>query len=84
MLSTAASKLKTPVEKVQAYALLAMALHRLGKTDEAKTALAQATDVAAQQMPPLIGPEWQECMTAQLLLQEARNTLSSGTAPNRP
>jgi WD40 repeat protein/tetratricopeptide (TPR) repeat protein len=67
---------------VQAYSVLAMALHRLNKTGEAREALSKATELAGAKLPRLdsgdLGPNWHNWIIAQTLLREAKVLIEGG------
>ena len=59
-----------------AYAVLAMAQHRLGHATDAQSALAKAVDLTQTKLPPLdrgnLGEDWHDVVIAHLLLREAK------------
>jgi serine/threonine protein kinase/Flp pilus assembly protein TadD len=64
-----------------AFAVLALAQHRLGRTYEAREALASAQAVLAQKMPDpgkrkYFGSDWHDWLRAQILVHEAEAQLS--------
>jgi serine/threonine protein kinase/Flp pilus assembly protein TadD len=63
------------------FAALAMAQHRLGRTDDAKASLARAKAIVAQRMPDPsrgrpFGPNWLDVLHAQILSGEAEELLA--------
>jgi len=67
---------------VQAYSVLALALHRLNKAGEAREALSKATELAGAKLPGLdsgdLGPNWHDWIIAQTLLREAKALIEGG------
>ena len=66
---------------VQAYAVLAMAHHRLDASPQARAALTKAEELAAA-LPPNatdkdLGGNWQDVLIAKLLLSEAKALMAS-------
>ena len=66
----------------QSYAVLTMALHRLGEPTQARESLAKGMQLAAANVPPYdskfvgaVGFNWQNALIAQLLLREAQALL---------
>jgi tetratricopeptide (TPR) repeat protein/roadblock/LC7 domain-containing protein len=70
---------------IQAYSVLALALHRLNKVGEAREALSKATELAGTKLPKLdsrdLGPAWHTWIIAQTLLREAKALLEGPSAP---
>jgi serine/threonine protein kinase/Flp pilus assembly protein TadD len=71
-----------------AFAVLALAQHRLGRTHDARAALAGAQAILAQKMPDpgkgkYFGSDWHDWLRAQILVQEAEMLLKRG-APDPP
>jgi tetratricopeptide (TPR) repeat protein len=73
----------------QAYAVLAMAYHQLGQTNEARAILANAKEVTDTKLPKAdsgdLGEAWNNVLIARILLREA-NTLigGGGSAGSKP
>jgi len=67
---------------VQAYSVLAMALHRLNQASEAREASSTATELAGAKLPRLesgdLGPAWYDWIMAQTLLREAKALIEGG------
>ncbi|MFN0125454.1 MAG: tetratricopeptide repeat protein [Verrucomicrobiales bacterium] len=66
--------------EIDIHAVLAMALHRLGQPDEARAALAKASDLVATHLPSpdsgdFGGIDWSDILIARLLLREAKALL---------
>ena len=64
----------------QAFAILAMAQHRLGKVDDARTALTNAQQIISTKMPKIekgetFGDDWHDWLQAQILAREAEELL---------
>jgi tetratricopeptide (TPR) repeat protein len=68
---------------VQAYSVLAMALHKLNQAGEAREALSKATEVAGAKLPRIesgdLGPSWHDWIIAQTLLREAKALIEGGS-----
>jgi len=64
-----------PSLTVQACGVLAMAQHQLGQVEEARTTLAKAVQIADAKLRRLDGPDWNDQMTAQLLMREAKGLI---------
>jgi thiol-disulfide isomerase/thioredoxin len=68
----------------QAYAVLAMAQHRQGKTTEAAAALAKARDITESKLPQPgtenLGGEWYNILGAHILLREAQNLIGGASS----
>ncbi len=67
-----------------AYAILSMSHHRLGQEQEARAALAAATELALHQLPLRgsedLGAEWRRWIFVQALMSEAKSMLEAGPA----
>jgi WD40 repeat protein/tetratricopeptide (TPR) repeat protein len=67
---------------VQAYSVLALALHRLNRAGEAREALSKATELAGAKLPRLdsgdLGPNWHNWIIAHTLLREAKALIEGG------
>jgi tetratricopeptide (TPR) repeat protein len=67
---------------VQAYAVLAMARHKLGQTNEAHAVLANANQVNETKLPKLdsgdLGAAWNNVLIARILLREADTLIGGG------
>jgi eukaryotic-like serine/threonine-protein kinase len=61
---------------MQAYSVMAMALHRLGKAGEARGAFSKATELAGAKLPKLdsgdVGPDWHGWIITHALLRQAK------------
>ena len=66
---------------IQAYSVLALALHRLNQAGEAREALSKATELARSKLPRLdsgdLGPDWHDWIIAQILLREAKGLVGT-------
>ena len=66
---------------IQAYSVLALALHRLNQAGEAREALSKATELAGAKLPRLdsgdLGPDWHDWIIAQILLREAKGLIET-------
>jgi hypothetical protein len=75
---------------VAAWAVLAMAQHRLQQTEQARTALAKALELAQTKLPQLgsdnLEQDWVDWLIAQILLREAKALLAGepSTASDKP
>ncbi len=74
-----------PERTAQAYAVLAMAHHRLGEATEARAALVKAEEMAVA-LPPKpddhdLGRNWQDVLIARQLVKEAEALLGKPAAP---
>ena len=71
---------------IQAYSVLAMALHRLNQAGEAREALSKATELAGAKLPRLdsgdLGPDWHDWIIAQTLLREAKALIEGAAKEN--
>jgi len=65
---------------VQAYMVLAMAQFQLKQADQARATLADGVKLAAKSMPKMDGLNWNDQMTAYLLMREAKQFI--GEAPD--
>lgn len=75
-----------PYTQAEGSAVLAMAQFKLGRTDEAHTALAESEKVVQERLPPLdghdLGPDWIDWVISHALLDEARNLIEGATSTN--
>jgi tetratricopeptide (TPR) repeat protein len=75
----------SPSVQALALSLLAMAQHELGNTQDARQALAQATDLTDQYLPKLPGGElgyaWPDWLIANILHAEAAEKIARTKAP---
>jgi tetratricopeptide (TPR) repeat protein len=73
---------------VQAGAVLAMAQQRLGQTNEARTALAKAKQIAETKLPKPgsgdLGPDWQDWIISHTLLREAQDLIEAPSSAAEP
>jgi tetratricopeptide (TPR) repeat protein len=69
-------------QAVEAYSVLALALHRLNRAGEAHEALSKATELAGAKLPKLdsgdLGPAWHDWIIAQTLFREAKVLVEGG------
>jgi tetratricopeptide (TPR) repeat protein len=61
-----------PARMLQAFMTLAMAQKQLQQTDAAAATLARGLKFAEDKAPGFDGPDWEERMTAHLLMREAK------------
>jgi len=70
---------------VAAYSLLAAAQHQLNQTNEARTALAKASELAQTRLPQLasgdLGHDWVDWLIAHVFLREAQALITGETSP---
>jgi hypothetical protein len=70
-----------PYSKAEAFAIMAMAQFKVGRTDDARAALASAVKVARESMPQLesgdLGGEWRDWIISHALLKEAADLLNA-------
>ena len=70
---------------LQAYAVLAMAEHRLGRPD-ARVNLGKAVEIAERKLPEPgsgdLGPQWHDWIMSHILLREARALIEGGGVSN--
>lgn len=64
-----------PTRSAEAYCLLAMAQHLQNQPQKAEAAFSAARDFVANKLQNYQGPNWQDRITAQTLLQEAESLL---------
>jgi len=64
-----------PVLTVQAQSVLALARYELQQTDLARESLTNAIQTTEAKIPEVIGINWNDRMTAHLLLREARGVI---------
>jgi Flp pilus assembly protein TadD len=62
--------------KLQALSVLAMAQQQLGQSDQARATLAKAVDFAGKSFPRWNGNDWNDQLTAQALLTQAKTLLA--------
>jgi tetratricopeptide (TPR) repeat protein len=69
----------------QAYSVLAMALYKQKRFDEARAALASAVDIAKTKLPSLDSPDlgegWLDVLIADILMREAKGVIGSAPVP---
>src|SRR6266542_1787445 len=68
-----------PNRTVAAHMVLAMAQHQLKQNDEARATLAKGRKIADAKVTRVDGPQWNDQMTARLLMREAK-TLIEGNS----
>jgi len=66
---------------VQAYMVLAMAQHQLKRADESKATLAAGLKLFAERIPDFHGLNWNDQISAHFLVEEAKQLLGQGAAP---
>jgi serine/threonine protein kinase/tetratricopeptide (TPR) repeat protein len=68
----------------QAWAVLAMAYHQMGRKEQACDALLKSKDIAETKLPKIgsrdLGPTWSDVIIVQFLLREAERLVESGPA----
>jgi serine/threonine protein kinase/Flp pilus assembly protein TadD len=63
------------------FAALAIAQHRLGRTDQARASVASAKAIVAQKMTDTFGADWLDRLHAEILSREAEKLLSKEGSP---
>jgi hypothetical protein len=75
-----------PYTQAEGSAVLAMAQFKLGRTDEARTALAESEKVVRERLPPLdahdLGQDWIDWVISHALLDEARSLIDGVNSTN--
>jgi hypothetical protein len=72
-----------PYSKTEAFAIMAMAQFKVGRTDDARAALASAVKIARESMPQLergdLGGDWRDWIISHALLKEAAGLVNAST-----
>ena len=75
---------ESPDREAQAQFVLAMALHQLGRIEEARAALARGTEIVQAKLPrldsPDVGDGWRELLMAHTWMREAKWFIEGGGA----
>ena len=64
-----------PSRTVETCAVLSMAQHQLGQLEEARSTLAGGLQIADAKLKQLDGPDWNDQLTAHLLMREAKELI---------